>query len=67
MAAKFSSLEGYIVKKVKAHRTGDISIEFANGFLFEAQIDVSGPQECWRFFKVNDTGHLVILGTGPEE
>lgn len=56
------------VKKIEAYKLGDLKIYFENGFLLEAIIDISGNEECWRFFEVgNKDNHLVVNGRGIEK
>ena len=63
---KFASLEDFIVRSVSINRLGDARIRFTNGFQFQIVVDVSGGQECWRFFANQDERHLVITGEGVD-
>ena len=58
----------FIVKSISISRLGDMEIEFENGFVFEIFNNVSGNNESWRFFVVDDLSeHLVICGNGIEK
>lgn len=63
---KLASLKGFIVEGIAVNHLGDLHIKFSNGFEFRVLIDVSGPEECWRFFKSGDDEHLVVTGEGLE-
>lgn len=51
LSAKCSTVDGFIVKSVAVNHIGDLHIRFGNGFEFQACIDVSGPEEWWRFLR----------------
>lgn len=54
------------VKTIKINPLGDLKIEFSNGFVLSAAVDVSGSEECWRFYARNSDCHFVVNGTGLE-
>lgn len=64
ISTKFASIEDFIVESVSVNRLGDLRIRFGNGFEFQALIDVSGPEECWRFFTAGADMHVVMTGEG---
>lgn len=66
ISAKFDSIKDIEVENVTINRLGDLHIKFSNGFEFQALIDVSGPEECWRFFISGTDEHLVVTGEGLE-
>lgn len=63
ISSTLNDLRGFQVKDIKVGRLGDVRIRFANGFEMEILIDVSGGQECWRFFRQGED-HLVMTGSG---
>lgn len=62
--SSLSDLDGCIVQKIIVRRFGDLRIVFSNGFEMELIVDLSGGEECWRFFRHGDADHLVITGQG---
>lgn len=54
------------VKKIVISKLGDLKISFENNFLLEISPDISGNQECWRFFEQNSENHLIVSGLGIE-
>ena len=63
-ATTFNQPAGFLVESVKANPIGDLHIAFTNGFLLDVLTDISGGEECWRFFKHGDEKHLVVTGQG---
>lgn len=58
----------FVVQKVTVNQFGDLTISFDNHFMLEIIVDLSGPNECWRFFDMSaDAEHLVILGDGIDD
>lgn len=64
LATTFHNPSGFTVETVKSNPLGDLHIEFTNGFALDAFVDISGGEECWRFFKHGDDEHLVMTGQG---
>lgn len=62
IASSLSDLSGFIVKKITVRRFGDLQIEFENRFELEIIVDLSGGEECWRFFRQGEMTHLVVTG-----
>ena len=56
----------FLIADVSANRLGDLKLKFANGFVLEILVDVSGTEECWRFFEAESEEHLVVTGQGIE-
>lgn len=57
---------GFIVNKITVNMFGDLKICFENKFVLELFADISGGEECWRFFEADSEGHLVVSGQGIE-
>lgn len=55
------------IKKVTISSLGDIKLYFTNDFLMEISPDISGSEECWRFFETGSEEHIVVSGQGLEE
>ena len=62
--SKFASLDGFTVQSVSINRLGDVRIKFCNGYELQTMVDVSGAEECWRFFRAGDEDHVVVTGEG---
>jgi len=57
----------FTVKKIMVNKFGDLKIEFEKGFILETFTNVSGSEECWRFFEIGSDKHdTVITGQGLE-
>ncbi|WP_317855967.1 hypothetical protein [Chakrabartyella piscis] len=57
----------FIVSKIIISKFGDIKIHFENGFLLDICPDISGNEECWRFFEQLSDEHLIVSGNGIVE
>lgn len=55
------------VKKIVVNKFGDLKIYFDNHFLLEVSSDISGNEECYRFFEQKSDYHLVVTGIGIDE
>ena len=74
LAKKYFSDEGmeFFVEQISVNKLGDLEIALTHDFVLEIRIDISGSEECWRFFDEDvenspDLKHLVVLGNGIEE
>lgn len=56
----------FVVSKVRVNLFGDLKIHFENGFSLEVFNDISGFEECWRFFEINSDIHFVVSSQGLE-
>lgn len=56
----------FTVKKIVVNKFGDLKIYFENNFLLEVSSDISGNEECYRFFEQKSENHLVVSGIGIE-
>lgn len=57
----------FIVEDIKVSPLGDLQIDFTNGFILEVFTDISGADECWRFFELGSDIHTVITGQGLDD
>lgn len=64
ISSALTDLTDFIIQKIIVRRFGDLRIIFSNGFELEVIVDLSGGEECWRFFKHGDEDHLIITGHG---
>jgi len=64
ISSALTDLTGFIVHRIIVRRLGDLRIIFSNGFELEIIVDLSGGEECWRFFRHGDADHLVVTGQG---
>ena len=62
----FSDCNGLQVSAIKVNQWGDLKISLNNGFILTALCDVSGDEECWRFFRRDTNQHFVVTGTSLE-
>ena len=54
--------EPLFISQIIAKDIGDITIHFNSDYRLEVFIDVSGTEESWRFFRMDDDSrHLVIF------
>lgn len=53
-----------VVDKISLSALGDLKIHFSNSFLLEVSPDISGNEECWRFFEQKNDDHLIVGGMG---
>lgn len=60
-----AQMDSFIVRSVGVSRFGDVRLRFGNGFELTATADVSGSEECWRFFRSGEE-HLIATGQGVE-
>lgn len=56
----------FIVSSTEVSKFGDLKIIFENDFILEVFADVSGSEECWRFFEVGSEKHVVVSSQGLE-
>ena len=66
MKQLFSDCKDIYVSSIKINQFGDLKISFSNGFILSSTSDVSGEEECWRFFRRDTNQHIVVTGTGLE-
>ena len=59
----FSDCKGIRVSSVKINPFGDLKLRFSNGFMLTTMSDVSGAEECWRFFRRDTQQHIVVTGS----
>ena len=59
----FSDCNGLQVSAIKFNQLGDLKLSLNNGFILTALCDVSGSEECWRFFRRDINRHFVVTGT----
>lgn len=57
----------FTINKVTISVLGDVRLHFENNFLLEISPDISGSEECWRFFEIGTDEHIVVSGQGLEE
>lgn len=57
----------FTIKKVKISRLGDVKLYFENSFILEVSPDISGKEECWRFFESGSDEHIIVNGQGLGE
>ena len=62
----FSDCKGLQVSAISINQLGDLKLRLNNGFILTALCDVSGGEECWRFFRRDTKQHCVVTGTGFE-
>lgn len=68
LAGAFAEGDGLVVEAVRVGALGDLRVVFGGGHVFEAFVDVAGPEECWRFFEAGTGGaHWVMTGEGLAE
>ena len=62
----FSDCNGLQVASIKVNQLGDLKLSLSNGFILSALCDVSGREECWRFFRRDTKQHFIVTGTNLE-
>lgn len=62
----FSDCNGLQVSSIKINQLGDLKLSLNNGFILTTLCDVSGSEECWRFFRRDTKQHFIVSGTGLE-
>ena len=63
IATTLADVSGFQVEQIKVSRLGDLCIRYSNGFGMVVLTDISGGQQCWRFFRQGGE-HLVVAGNG---
>lgn len=59
-------LVGAAVQSVEIGPYGDLLIHLERGIAVELLVDVTGGEECWRFFEKDSEHHTVMTGRGIE-
>lgn len=57
----------FTVKDIFVSKLGDIKISFTNNYSLEVFPDISGDEECWRFFEIGSKDHTIVNGKGLEK
>ncbi|MBE5799589.1 MAG: hypothetical protein E7321_06530 [Clostridiales bacterium] len=62
----FSDCKDIRVSAIKVNQFGDLKLSLSNGLILSSTSDVSGEEECWRFFRRDTNQHIVVTGVGLE-
>lgn len=63
---KYNKWTGIEVENVIINEVLDIKLILSDSYIFECFVD-DVRNECWRFFKKEDSEHLVVCGSGIEQ
>lgn len=66
MKQLFSDCKDIRISSIKVNQFGDLKLNLSNGFILTSTSDVSGEEECWRFFRRDTNQHIVVTGASLE-